>query len=131
MKITEIRVFKRHDSDKKLRAFAAITIDGCFVVRDIKIIEGAKGLFVAMPSRRVKEPCPKCRNGNTIRSRYCSYCGTQLPPQFQKEEELNEATLRQSEHKDIAHPITAECREYVQKEILEAYEHEKNKLSHE
>jgi len=50
MEITEIRV-SLHD-DNKLKAFASITFDDCFVVRGLKIIEGAKGTFVAMPSRK-------------------------------------------------------------------------------
>jgi stage V sporulation protein G len=50
MEITEIRIALRDDN--KLKAFASITIDNCFVVRGLKIIEGAKGLFVAMPSRK-------------------------------------------------------------------------------
>lgn len=50
MKITEIRVSLRDDN--KLKAFASITLDDCFVVRGLKIIEGAKGVFVAMPSRK-------------------------------------------------------------------------------
>ena len=51
MEITEIRISLRDDN--KLKAFASITLDNCFVVRGLKIIEGAKGTFVAMPSRRV------------------------------------------------------------------------------
>jgi stage V sporulation protein G len=50
MEITEIRIALRDDN--KLKAFASITIDNCFVIRGLKIIEGAKGLFVAMPSRK-------------------------------------------------------------------------------
>jgi len=50
MKITEVRVAPRDDG--KLRAFASITLDNCFVVRGLKIIEGQDRLFVAMPSRR-------------------------------------------------------------------------------
>ena len=50
MKITEVRVSLR--DDEKLKAFVTITIDGCFVVRGLKIIRGNKGMFVAMPSRR-------------------------------------------------------------------------------
>lgn len=133
MKITEVRIFKKDDHDKKLRAFATITLDGCFVVRDIKIIEGSKGLFVAMPSRRMKEPCPKCHHRNVARSAYCSQCGIQLK-QFNRQanpSETDEAVLRQNEHKDIAHPITVECREYVQKTILAAYEQERGRLERE
>jgi stage V sporulation protein G len=50
MEITEVRTFP-HD-DRKLKAFASVTFDGCFVVKGLKIIEGKKGRFVAMPSRR-------------------------------------------------------------------------------
>ena len=50
MEITEIRISLRDDN--KLKAFASITFDNSFVVRGLKIIEGAKGLFVAMPSRK-------------------------------------------------------------------------------
>lgn len=50
MEITEIRISLRDDN--KLKAFASITLDNRFVIRGLKIIEGAKGLFVAMPSRK-------------------------------------------------------------------------------
>ncbi len=50
MEITEVRIYPV--ADKQLRAYAAVTFDDCFVVRDVKIIEGRKGVFVAMPSRR-------------------------------------------------------------------------------
>ena len=126
MKITEVRIFSKEGVDKKLRAFCTITFDDCFVVRDIKIIEGNKGYFVAMPSRRVKEPCPKCSHRNVIRSRYCNQCGTALPAVSNDSEHEADAHLRQAEHKDLAHPITAECREYIQRTVLEAYQKEKS-----
>lgn len=50
MRITEVKISLREDS--KLKAFATMTIDGCFVVRGLKIIRAARGLFVAMPTRR-------------------------------------------------------------------------------
>jgi stage V sporulation protein G len=49
--ITEVRV-RRVATGGKLKAFASITIDDVFVVHDLKVIEGQKGLFVAMPSRK-------------------------------------------------------------------------------
>jgi stage V sporulation protein G len=51
--ITEIRITLR--DDEKLKAFASITLDGMLVIRGLKIIEGANGTFVAMPSRRRKD----------------------------------------------------------------------------
>ena len=51
MRITDVRV-RKIDSDSKMRAVASITIDDEFVIHDIKIIDGDKGLFIAMPSRK-------------------------------------------------------------------------------
>ncbi len=53
MKITEIRITLRDDN--KLKGFASITLDDAFVIRGLKIIEGASGPFVAMPSRKRKD----------------------------------------------------------------------------
>lgn len=53
MDISEIRITLRDDN--KLKGFASITLDNAFVVRGLKIIEGASGLFIAMPSRKRKD----------------------------------------------------------------------------
>lgn len=128
MEITEVRIFMKEGQDKKLKAYATITLDNSFVVRNVKVIEGQKGLFVAMPSRKIKEPCPKCNFKNVVRSKFCNNCGASLEALSRPPRELQaEAKERQSEHKDIAHPITLECREYIQKKVLDAYEAEKIK----
>lgn len=54
MNITDVRI-RKVDKDSKMKAVASITIDGEFVVHDIKIIDGEKGLFIAMPSRKTGE----------------------------------------------------------------------------
>jgi len=124
MEITEVRVFLKDSPDKKLKAYATVTFDNAFVVRNIKVIEGTSGLFIAMPSRKTKQPCPKCGFKNESRSKYCNQCGGQLPfqPRPSPQDAANGA---QAEHKDIAHPITQSFREYLQKRVLEAYEQEK------
>ena len=123
MDITEVRIFLKHDdSNKKLKGYATITIDNAFVVRNVKIIEGNKGLFVAMPSRKVKESCPKCGFKNVVRSRFCNQCGGSLPMKGAPTDEM----ARQAEHKDIAHPITIQCRENIQKKVLDAYQLERS-----
>jgi len=121
MEITEVRIFNRESDDKKLKAFATITFDNCFVVRNIKIIEGTKGLFVAMPSRKVKESCPKCGFKNPARSKFCNQCASPMPA-APAPAQSDDRAQRQSEHRDIAHPITAECRELIQNKVLEAYD---------
>jgi stage V sporulation protein G len=53
MKITEVKVFPVNE--ERLKAYVTITIENCFVVRDLKIIKGNEGLFVAMPSKKRKD----------------------------------------------------------------------------
>lgn len=53
MEITEVKVFPVNED--RLKAYVSITIDNCFVIRDLKIIEGTGGLFVAMPSKKRKD----------------------------------------------------------------------------
>lgn len=53
MKITEVKIYPV--SEERLKAYVTITIDNCFVVRDLKIIMGNTGLFVAMPSKKRKD----------------------------------------------------------------------------
>ena len=66
----------------RLKAFAILTFNDCFVVRDVRVIQGNQSLFVAMPSRRRPD-------------------GT---------------------YRDIAHPLNGECRSYIERNVLEAYE---------
>src|SRR3954470_13154271 len=53
MDITEVKVFPV--DEEKLKAYITIVLDNCFVIRDLKIISGNAGLFVAMPSKRRKD----------------------------------------------------------------------------
>lgn len=53
MKVTEVNVFPVNE--ERLKAYVSITIDDCFVVRDLKVIRGNSGLFVAMPSKKRKD----------------------------------------------------------------------------
>ncbi|AHC14844.1 septation regulator SpoVG [Salinispira pacifica] len=53
MQITDIRV-RRVSSEGKLKAYVTVTFDDCFVVHNVKVIEGKSGVFIAMPSRKTK-----------------------------------------------------------------------------
>ena len=55
MNITEVRIRLVKKEEGKLKAVASVTIDDCFVVHDVKIIEGADGCFIAMPSKRTPD----------------------------------------------------------------------------
>ena len=80
MQITDVRV-RKVTKEGKMKAVVSITFDNEFVVHDIKVIEGDKGLFIAMPSRKSGD----------------------------------------GEYRDIAHPISSDTREKIQKVILEKY----------
>lgn len=124
MEVTEVRIRLRdRGDDRKLKAYATVTFDNAFVVRDLKIIDGKKGLFVAMPSQKRREPCPKCGYRNVVGSKFCNQCGERVENTFRK------SLDNRTDHRDIAHPITMEAREYIQGKILDAYETERAKFS--
>ncbi len=60
MEITEVRIKLMEEPGERLKAFCSITFDNCFVVRDLKIIDGTNGPFVAMPSRKLTSHCANC-----------------------------------------------------------------------
>lgn len=55
MLITEIKIYMQYESETKLKAYAAFTIDSCFVVDSIKVLQNGYSLFSAMPSRKLKD----------------------------------------------------------------------------
>ncbi len=126
MDISEIRIKLMDDPNDRLQAFCSITFDGCFVIRDLKIIQGTKGSFVAMPSRKLTDRCPRCSTKNCLRSRFCSECGVRLEEERASKNNDGRAKL----YADIAHPINSECRDLIQRKVLEAYaiELERSKL---
>src|ERR1700761_8163881 len=104
-------------SNERLQAFCSITFDDMFVIRDLKIIEGAKGFFVAMPSRKLTDRCGHCGTKNHLRSRFCSQCGCRLD----ENRAIRDADGRAKLHADIAHPINSMCREKIQGAVLASY----------
>lgn len=126
MEITEIRIKLMNDPNERLQAFCSLTFDGSFVIRDLKIIQGAKGSFVAMPSRKLTDHCPRCSAKNHLRAQFCNECGVRL----HQDRALKSDDGRAKLYADIAHPINSECREMIQEQVLIAYvsELERSKL---
>jgi stage V sporulation protein G len=119
VQITEIRIKlmdDRESRNERLLAFCSVTFDHMFVVRDLKIIEGLKGLFVAMPSRKLTDRCG-CGSKNHLRARFCNQCGSRLNEERAPRDEQGRAKL----HADVAHPINAAAREFIQGSIVQAY----------
>lgn len=117
LEITEIRIKLMEDSEDRLRAFCSITIDDCFVVRDLKIIDGTSGPFVAMPSRKLTGHCHRCNHKNHLRATFCNSCGAKL----QQDDGYDSP---QKLYADVAHPINSECREMIQNAVIQEFEAE-------
>jgi stage V sporulation protein G len=120
MVVTEVKIKLVPRSDDKLLAFASVTFDRCFVVRDIKIIQGNKTLFVAMPSRKITDRCTKCGCKNHLQAQFCNQCGNKLALNRTRPDDRGRAKL----HADIAHPINVRCRQEIQDAILKGYSQE-------
>src|SRR5215813_6037514 len=111
------------DNNERLQAFCSVTFDDAFVVRDLKIIEGTKGSFVAMPSRKLTDRCGSCGCKNHLRARYCNQCGHKLD----EDRATRDATGRAKLHADIAHPINSACREVIQTAVIRAFQEERER----
>ncbi len=120
MRITEVRIKLMDEPGERLRAFCSITFDDGFVVRDLKIIDGLSGPFVAMPSRKLTSHCGQCGMKNHLRANYCNQCGVRLA----EGRAARDADGRAKLYADIAHPINAACREQIQHAVVEEYFHE-------
>lgn len=114
MEITEVRIKLMEESEDRLRAFCSITFDHCFVVRDLKIIDGVNGPFVAMPSRKLTGHCGKCGHKNHLRAQFCNQCGNKVKL---TSEGNNDSP--QKLYADVAHPINSVCRELIQAAVIQ------------
>lgn|SRR3990167_2545088 len=81
IKITEVKIYPAKERGTRLKAYATIVFENAFIVRDLKVIEGEKGKFVSMPSRRRKD----------------------------------------GSFRDIAHPLNAEMRKYIEECVIAEY----------
>jgi stage V sporulation protein G len=118
MHLTDVRVHLCQQAGR-LKAFCCLTFDDSFVVRDVKLIEGDEGLFLAMPARKLCDHCPRCREKNHLRARFCNHCGMKL-------NELRHGGPQQriKLHADTAHPISAELRAELETAVYAAYANE-------
>ena len=123
MVITEVRVKLCEENNERLLAFCSVTLDNAFVIRDLKVIEGTRGMFVAMPSRKLTDRCTRCGCKNHLRARFCNQCGGRMD----EGRAMRDADGRAKLHADIAHPIHASARELVQAAVVKTYFDEKDK----
>src|SRR5438046_1151445 len=129
MQLTEVRVnLCGGQSAGRLKAFCSLTFDDTFVVRDVKLIEGPDGLFLAMPSRKLCDHCSRCGEKHHLRARFCNHCGGRLDEnRFMRQQHATghrAAPGRLKLHADIAHPINAACRSAIERDVVDAYQQE-------
>jgi stage V sporulation protein G len=124
MQLSEVRVSLCDNHGGRLKAFCSLTFDNTFVIRDVKLIEGNDGLFLAMPSRKLCDRCRRCGEKNHLRARYCNNCGMKLNENRYLQYQNHNGPSRLKLHADIAHPINAVCREDLERRVLGAYQNE-------
>ncbi len=120
MEVTEVRIrVVQEEGQEKLRAFATVTLDACFVIREVKVIEGDRGLFVAMPSRKAMDRCRECGARNAVGSNFCNACGRRLPRSTQ-----TPTRSREKMYLDVAHPVNSDCRRMIHEAVIGEYQRE-------
>ncbi len=128
MQVTEVRINLCGNGANRLKAFCSLTFDNTFVIRDVKLIDGNEGLFLAMPSRKLCDHCRRCGEKNHLRARFCNGCGVRLdearsmnhPHPGQGAAQHGRVKL----HADIAHPINGDCRQVIERQVIGAYHEE-------
>ncbi len=104
----------------RLKAFCCLTFDHTFVVRDVKLIDGNDGLFLAMPSRKLADHCPHCGEKNHLRAHFCNECGARL-----KQDRFTAGHPgRVKLYADVAHPISVQARRELEQHVMRAYTQE-------
>lgn len=118
--VTEVRVKLTDDPRNRLKAYCSVTIDDAFVVRDLKIIEGNKGPFVAMPSRKLADHCQRCHHRPPARMLLQPVWQQARPGPGPARQSRGRARL----HADLAHPINSQTRIELHKAVVRAYAEE-------
>lgn len=121
MNITEVKIIIASEDigvNEHIRAFASVVLNGEICIRDMKILQASKGLFVAMPSRKLLDRCHFCLTKNHLRARFCNQCGGRLNEHRAEVDEEGRAKL----HADVCHPISRAARVEIEQAVLDGYE---------
>lgn len=117
MNITEVRITR--EARDQFKGYASVVFDGVFVVHDLKIIEGTKGVFVSMPSKKRTDRCFECLAKVEVTHNYCHRCGKSLPPFLVPVD--NQGTYPKV-YKDVCHPINNDFRGQILAAVLKAFD---------
>ena len=126
MLLSEIRISLCPPHGGRLKAFCSLTFDNTFVIRDVKLIDGNDGLFLAMPARKLCDRCKRCGEKNHLRARFCNNCGQRMDENRSMRGAGGNGNPppRVKLHADIAHPINAECRHDIEQRVMAAFNDE-------
>lgn len=115
MEITSVQVNLTPEAileKDRIYAFVRIVIDDSFAIKDIKVQQSEGYLRLAMPSRRIHEPCPTCRKKVDPIPPYCPWCKAELNLSLRSD---------RRNHADIVYPVTRSARRVIEAAVLEAY----------
>ena len=119
MIVTEVKIRlipPKGNGDDRLLAFCSVVIDNAIVIHGVKVINGPKGPFMAVPSRKLTDYCVNCNTKNHRIAKFCNECGDQLPlDRFPQGEDL---------YSDIVHPIHPAARKILNDAVLGTYSDE-------
>lgn len=116
MKITEIRCHLVN-GNSRLRSYIDVIFDDCFIIHEIKILQGKDKPFVVMPDKKITDNCEKCGKPNPLVNEFCGGCGFRIG--MVKKEEDNQPL-----YEDICHSLSQEFRDYLQNTVLDHYQKE-------
>ena len=114
---TDVRItLAENPANDRILGYATVVVRSGLLVNDIKIIQGYSGHILCMPSREVKDRCPKCNGKNRLLACYCNWCGQRLP-------EIDRAGEGKPKvYIDVVHPISRDARQLLEMAVFKAFE---------
>lgn len=102
-----------------VKAYANIILDDALALHDLKVLDGPRGIFLAMPTRKLTDRCPRCQSKNHLRAKFCNECGATLAI-AELRVKTDAVTGRLLLHADVVHPISRSLREHIEERVLTA-----------
>ena len=120
--ISEVRIklVEEFFDGNPLRAYAKIVFNNAIAIQDLRVIQGEKGLFVSMPSRKIMDHCPNCRAKNHLQAPSCIVCRACLDPDRAPLDDRGRRKL----YTDVVFPINQRCRGLINEAVIPAYYYE-------
>lgn len=130
MEITDVQIdiptgyYAPDDSRSNLLACYTLIMDDELALHCVKLIQGERGPFVAMPAEKKQDHCPRCHSKNHCQANFCSNCGLPLDKErYLKIQPNSKGQIKL--YNDIVHPLTVDLRQYLLEECLDVFDEEK------